>query len=544
MATSPRSLVEKQVRAIRRRLVLQSLVQTLFVAWACALVVGGLWFLGRELFFRLSPEWLRWTIPGALLGVGTLIALANSWLKAPSLVNASLVLDERCDLKERVTTFLTLPGEMLEQPVGQALAQDVHDQIARLNTSGKFPVRVRWQTALLPVGAAALAIVAAIFGPRLGGISFASSTKTTKPAIDTKEIQQQLDNLKKASFTPKDAELKSEKLKELEAAWDKLVNKSIEPNNEDKIRERVGEMKTLEDALKRRADELKSQAGKAKDIQQLLKELARMDDNKLQAGPAKDLEDALAKGELQKAREILDKLAKDMKAGKLDPEQLKKLGDQFEQLHQKMKKALDREEMKKDLADKLKKGDINKEQFDREMENIKEQMQDLKDWQELADLFGECKNCMKDGKGEKAAEEIGKALEKVKMIELSEDELKEILDRLENLEDAEARILGQLQGNGLDGGGPPGAERPIDPDDPKGKIVDQRQKAMVDAKGQQRVTGFAKGGNFTKVPAQEIGGQFRQAAQDGPEALDRQRIPQDAADLARGYFKKLGGQGD
>ena len=46
------------------------------------------------------------------------------------------------------------------------------------------------------------------------------------------------------------------------------------------------------------------------------------------------------------------------------------------------------------------------------------------------------------------------------------------------------------------------------------------------------------------MPAQEIGGAFKQAAQDGPEALDRQRIPQDAADLARGYFKKLGGQGD
>jgi hypothetical protein len=544
MAASPRTLVEKQVRAIRRRLTFQAFLQMLLVAWAIALVAGGLWFLMRELLYPTSPQWLLWTVPGALLGAVTLFAIIASWLTAPSLVTASLFLDERCDLKERVTTFLTLPGEMLEQPAGQALAQDVSDQIAKLSTSGKFPVRVRWQTALMPVCAAALAIVAALFAPRLGGISFASNANKTKPAVDAKEIQEQLDNLKKVSFTPKDAELKSEKLKELEAAWDKLVNKAIEPNNEDKVRERVGEMKALEDALKRRADELKSQSGKGKDLQQLLKELARMDENKLQPGPAKDLEDALAKGDLQKARELLDKLAKDMKAGKLDPEQLKKLGDQFEQLHQRMKKALDREEMKKDLADKLKKGEINKEQFDREMENMKEQMQDLKDWQELAELFGECKNCMKDGKGEKAAEEIGKALEKVKMIELSEDELKEILERLENLEDAERGILQQLQGNGLEGGGPPGAERPIDPDDPRGKVVDQRQKAVVDAKGQQRVTGFAKGGNFTKMPPGEIGGAFKQAAQDGPEAIDRQRIPQDAADLARGYFKKLGGQGD
>ena len=45
-----------------------------------------------------------------------------------------------------------------------------------------------------------------------------------------------------------------------------------------------------------------------------------------------------------------------------------------------------------------------------------------------------------------------------------------------------------------------------------------------------------------KVPAKDIGGAFKQAAQDAPEALDRQRIPQDAADIAKGYFNRLGGQ--
>jgi len=541
MAMSPRLSVEKQVRRVRRRLIWQNLTQMLLVAWSLALGVAALWFLGQSLFYTDCPLWLRWTVPGALLGAGTLAALIATWITAPALVSASLVMDERCELKERVTTFLMLPNEMLEKPAGQALAQDVSEQIARLDAAGRFPVRLGWRTALAPAIACGLAIIAALFAPSIGPFHFAKTAKA-KPAIDTKEIQQQIDTLRKVTFTPKDPELKSEKLKELEAEWEKLVNKTLDPSNEDKVRERVGEMKALEDQLKRRADELKAQSAKGKDMRQLLEKLAQLDDKKLQPGPAKDLEDALTKGNLEKAREILDKLAKDMAKGNFDPDQLKKMAEQFDQLQQRMKRLLDKEDLKKDLKDKLAKGEINKEQFDREMQNIKEQMQDLKDWQELADLFGECKNCMKDGNGEKAAEEIGKALEKVKMIELSEDELKEILDRLENLENAEAQILGQLQGNGLEGGGPPGAERPIDPDDPKSKIVDQRQKAKVDPKGQQRVTGFAKGGNFTKVPAQEIGGAFRQAAQDAPEALDRQRIPQDAADLARGYFNKLGGQ--
>ena len=541
MATSPRALVEKQVRKVRRRLTLQNFGQMLLVCWACALGVACLWFIGQSLVYSTCPEWLRWAVPGALLGAGALAALVITWLTAPALVTASLALDQRCELQERVTTLLTLPEDMLDRPAGQALAQDVHDQMIRLDAAGKFPVRVGWRTAALPVGAAGLMVLAAFFAPKWSGISFAKTAKT-RPSIDTKEIEQQLDMLKKVAFTPKDSELKSDKLKELEAAWEKLVNKPLEPNNEDKVRERVGEMKALEEGLNRRAEELRNQRDKGKELQMLLKELGKLDGDKTPPGPAKDLEDALGKGDLQKARDLLEKLAKDMKDGKLDREQLKKLGDQFEQLHQKMKTALDRENLKKDLKDKLDKGEINKQQFDREMENLKDQQQDLKEWQELADLFGECKECMKNGNGEKAGEEIGKALEKVKMIELNDDELKEILDRLENLEDAEGRILGQLQGNGLDGGGPPGGERPIDPDDPKGKVVNQQQKAMVDARGQMRITGFAKGGNFTKVAPQEIGGAFKQAAQDGPEALDRQRIPRDAADLARGYFQGLNKQ--
>ncbi len=541
MDTSPRSLIEKAVRRVRRRLVFHNAVRLLLVAWAAALAVSALWFVGQALFFTDCPPWLRWTLPAALLGAGTLTSLFIAWWNAPPLVAASLLLDERCELRERVTTFLTLPQEMLDKPAGQALAQDVQNQIAKLSTGARFPLQLRWPRVAMPAAAAALAIAAALWAPALGPFSFAGAVAKAKPAVNVQDIQQQLDNLKKTSFTPKDPELKSEKLKELEAEWDKLVNRPLDPNNEDKIRERVGEMKALEDSLRKRAEELKAQSGKGKELQQLLEKFA-LDGKKLEPGPAKDLEDALKDGKLDKAREILDKLAKDLKAGKLDPEQLKKLGEQFAELQAKMKKALDRDDIKEKLKEKLKNGEITKEQFDREMENLKNQQQDMKDFQELADLLGECKACMQKGDGDKAGEQIDKALEKVKMIELSEDELKEILDRLENLEDAEARILGQIQGNGLDGGGPPGAERPIDPDDPNSKIVDQRQKAHVDPRGQQRVTGFAKGGSFTKIAPQEIGGAFRQAAQDAPEALDRQRIPQDAADLARGYFNKLGGQ--
>ena len=65
---------------------------------------------------------------------------------------------------------------------------------------------------------------------------------------------------------------------------------------------------------------------------------------------------------------------------------------------------------------------------------------------------------------------------------------------------------------------------------------------VIETTGKQRITGFSRGGTFQKIPSAEVGGAFRQVSQDAPEALDRQRIPPEAADLAKGYFNKLGGQ--
>jgi len=133
-------------------------------------------------------------------------------------------------------------------------------------------------------------------------------------------------------------------------------------------------------------------------------------------------------------------------------------------------------------------------------------------------------------------------------IELTDQEIRDILRDQQEIENAMRALLDALaegegdDGDGLNGGGRPGARRPIDPNDPNSKISPERSRAEVSSKGQQRITGYARGGNFNKVPAKEVGGAFRQAAQDGPEALDRQRIPDDAADIARDYFRKLGNQ--
>lgn len=130
---------------------------------------------------------------------------------------------------------------------------------------------------------------------------------------------------------------------------------------------------------------------------------------------------------------------------------------------------------------------------------------------------------------------------KLKAMEFSDEELRDLLENMDALEAARMAMLRQEMGRGGQGG--TGGEREAGEDPKDAQIVNQRQKAFSDPKGQQRIAGFGRGGVWSPVKAQDVGGAFKQAVQDAPEAIERQRVPPgDAAEMTKGYFQKLGGQ--
>lgn len=542
MSSPVRAVVERQVRRVRRRLFGQTLLQTLLVAWAAGLLLCTLFFLLRPFTFAGLSETGRWAVVTALLGAATLTGIVVASLRAPDGVAAALALDDRFGLKERVTTLLTLTPAQIESAPGQALLDDVNSRVNALAVASRFPLTVPWSRTLLPGGALALAVAACFIDPLLAGLRFGLHDAKAEQTVNTKEIQQQLDNLRKVSQERPTDQPKSDQLKELEEAWDKLIKAPIDLNDKEKVRERVGELRKLEEKMKDRLNDLKEKTEKTDALKKQLENLAVKGDKQMKEGPAKDFQDALAKGKFAKAQEALQKLKKELDQKKLTPEKQKELAEQFKQVEEKLKRLMDDHDLAKKLQKDLKDGKIDPEQLQREMN------QNFKELKELADLMGQCARGLEAGSGDEAGEKLGKLIGKLDDLKLTEDELKELINDKDLLEDALEAMLGACDGdgdgdrNGLGQGGRPGRRRPIDPNDPKSKIVNQRQKAPVNPKGQQRIAGFVRGGSFSKIPAQAVEGAFKQAVQEAPEAIERQRIPDDAADLARGYFRKLGNQ--
>src|SRR5258708_11166980 len=144
MAPATASLLERQINRVRRRLFLQQLLTYLAWSWFVALAASALWFLAQPLLVVDAAPWLRWTVLGGSVGLVTAGSIALAALRAPSAVTAALSLDERFQLRERVTTSLTLDPVLAGSPAGQALLADVSRRLEPVRVGDGFPVRLSW----------------------------------------------------------------------------------------------------------------------------------------------------------------------------------------------------------------------------------------------------------------------------------------------------------------------------------------------------------------------------------------------------------------
>ena len=55
----------------------------------------------------------------------------------------------------------------------------------------------------------------------------------------------------------------------------------------------------------------------------------------------------------------------------------------------------------------------------------------------------------------------------------------------------------------------------------------------------KEITDFLPGRTYKKKSSEEVAGDVKQASQEAPEAIERQRIPRAAQEMAKGYYEKL-----
>jgi hypothetical protein len=128
--------LEKQVHRVWRRLNLQRFLNILIWCWAGSLVLNLAWITAEKFWGPwIDPWWISLT---SSLGLGVLVAGIIWYCTRESSVEAAIALDQAFGLKERVSSTLTLPGELRESPAGIALVTDALKRVTTLDVREKF----------------------------------------------------------------------------------------------------------------------------------------------------------------------------------------------------------------------------------------------------------------------------------------------------------------------------------------------------------------------------------------------------------------------
>jgi hypothetical protein len=536
------SPIQHKLARVHRRLFVQALLNGLVWCWSGAILLAILWFLVHPLVMERPPVWVSWAVVGGLLAAATAVAALGSLLRAPSALRAALALDSKFALKERVTTSVTLTPSQARSPAGQALLADLENRIRDVDVGAGFPLHISWSAALLPVLGGLLALVAVFYPPfKNSSASAGTPEEPTKSAPNAQEIDQKMAELRKKSSpkTPVDKE-KSEELKQLEAELEKIANKPRD--SKEQLRERIKEMTALEEIMKNREREM---ADRSQSLKHQLERLDQMSKNDSGEGPAKDLHKALAEGKFDKAREEIERLAKRIQKNELTARGKDQLKRQLED----MQKKLERLAKQKDKEERLKQANLDAETLKRELDQLKKDGQKLNELQELANQMGKCQQCLKEGDMDGASQSLSSARDRLKNMDLDEENLSDLRDQLQRLEEAKGCCCkGECQGENPVGrdmvedsekSGVGAGKRPFGNKGGSFNSFGAKVKTEFDPKGKKIFDGYAPGQSFKKRNGVELTGEIKQASQEAPEAIEQQRIPKAAREMARGYFQKM-----
>lgn len=488
-----------------------------------------------------GPNWLPFVIAG---GVGLLIAAVIAVSTGPSRIDAAVAIDRAYQLRERLSTALTLPPELLETPAGQALLSDAARHLKGVDVRSEFGPRVP-RLAWIPVVPAALAVgLLFVDGMATKRMQAKVSDRAEKKLVTEqskalgKKIASQRKEIEKTKFPEAD-----KLLAQIEKAAEELAK--APPAQKEKV---LVELNKLTDALKERQKQL----GSPEQLTRQLQQLKDMADN----GPADQFAKDLAKGDFMKAGKEVAKLKDKLASGKMNESEKKALKDQLQQMAKQLEKLANLEERKKQIEEARKNGGLSQQQYEQEMAKLEEQAKTLQKLAQMASKLDAAQKQLEQGNLQKAAEALGATQEQLQQMAKNVQEIEALDGALAELQDAKNGMngdgmnqlgeglqgigsMGKRMGNGQNGlgRGRGQGDRPEAPDSTSTYTSQVKQQV---GKGKAVATGTAPSNSPVKGNSViDVQAEMATNAGTAADALSNQKVPRNVERHVRGYFDQI-----
>ena len=306
-----RQIIAKQVTRARRRLVTQLLLRHLAVAWAIGSPITAVWMLAGD---------------SSRVGCGGPCSAAP-WAGHPCSPSCKRFAGHRrtpmrpwpwtivSGLREPMVTITEPYADLVRTPAGMALSEPTPKLASRRSRSARSSRsgcrgRAPWcRPERWPSHLWSSSTIRRFPLPR------AKPRKPRWPPEKKKDIEKKLEELAKKPRTPEKPgdRPKSEDLKRLEARLDEIAKKPRDTTKQ--LRDRIKDLTPLEEEIKKLE---RDHTEKARMLQQQLQAKDQMMPNDVpKDGPAKDFSKALGRGRPREAKNELDKLAKKIEDNEL-----------------------------------------------------------------------------------------------------------------------------------------------------------------------------------------------------------------------------------
>lgn len=556
--------IHSQVRRARRRLVLAHFASLacryLGFAWSLAAIA----IISRAIWVWPWPDRLGdagWIVGSTLAALAVAIVVAIG--SAPSLERAAAEVDVRFGLQERLSSALTLPAEVRQTGIGQALLADAENRAQPIDVRDRFslaPNRLAW----LPLLPAVMLVLGLFLPPAVpqsldpnAAAATAARTEQVKTASAAlkQKLQQKRLEAEQAGMT--EAE---EFFKKLESELDELAKKSAVDPKETMI--------AMND-MKKQLDERREQLGSPEQLRQALAKLPEVE-----PGPMKDLAKAIQQGDFAEAQKQLQSLAEQLRDENLTESQREELKKQIESLRDQIAKETERtaqakEQLQQQIERARSEGRTEDEsKLRQQLAQVEAQEKQNRSLQQLAETMNRAAECLSQGKAGEASAAMEDLADQMGQMRADQEQWEDLQDALESLAQSKQQMRcescagqgcqacrGQGQGQGpteslagnadAEGNGKPGnglgrgtgqGERPEEATETGTYDTQVRNQPQA---GPGIIAGRADGPNRKGISREAIKTAVMGAISDQVDPLENQTLPRVERDHARDYFDRL-----
>ena len=573
------SNMDRQVRRARRRVWVNIWLQLACRVAVVATLAAVVFYKTMQVIEHPVPLWLVAGVTGAGVFV---VSVVWSRMRAPSLHQAAVMLDDAAGLRERVSSSLYLSKS--SDPFARAVRQDAESSVASLTVSKHLRLR---RPRSLPAACAAVVVALAVL---LVPVSWLRSAQVTRQHERSVLVNQTKARVKSrlASFVKKART--NPALSDLKADLDKLAAMPAEKMTEPRgIRnEALKKIDKLADAVRRqrRAERF----DKAKEFRKMMR---RLKEPPGPDGDVRKLTRQLAAGDFKSAKETIRRMQEQLATLKQDSDKkfAETMKKQLDRLARQLEKVADAKALKKTLAqagikkqdvkrmlERLTKQDIEKvkkqlEKSGMTQQQIQKTVQQMRKQQGAQQMARKMSKAMRSAAQASGDMQMGEAmssleaaadqLSEMETMEQQKKELESALSDLDNLKDQmdqdcpDCHGTGQVNGrrckrcggSGMDSGRGMGQGKLG-----KGRGGLARSRATdVDFKIERQHVKTTKGriiGQFL-VDGKQVRGQAGEkivevvsaAERDATDAINRDRVPRQYQKALKLYFSRLPGGG-